>query len=561
MDPTDRGDGMDTCFFLPYDILRRLPCRALAESRRVCHAWRDAVDAHNLQLPHFFPWDVFPGIFLKNYGYFIKSSFITLSAPCSGQPCRARVGPISRCRLFRYDWTSVLHHCNGLLLHDDRIDRHVCNLATVRCTRLPKPLDEPSLYNSDMFLAFDPAVSRHHEVFILPRGTTLPDMEEKIQPRKEQRTQPHGNLQANRMEINLVALHIPKLFKEEQLSDEDQEEIDTTKHFGHVGEFVTPPPSVLEEEPKDKVISTLVFSSKTDQWANRDFLSGRCAPGHLYDMVTAPHPSCVKIWKTVGYWQGSLYVHCWNNIVMILHNSEGTYDMAPLPGKACDDDRKYGGKPDLPKRTILVSYERGVHYVALDKLQLHVWTLTKSVDGQVDWVLAHEADLSPYDHWSWWKPKVPWEGTTNCKVLFSLFKIEQIIYGQLDSQSDTTDDVDGDDGHGEERGLDEDGHGELTTNEECLEYRWDSDEDNFIDDLDESAGHLGGEMLERYGIIGLHPHKDVIFLQTSQGIATYHFRTSRMQYLGKWLPDLSDRCIEAAFPYRPCYVDALRPGN
>jgi hypothetical protein len=171
-----------------------------------------------------------------------------------------------------------------------------------------------------MFLAFDPAVSLHYEVFFL------------LRPMKQQE----------------VRVHVP----------------------GDV-------------ESKDKMISALVFSSQTGQWASREFVPGRCAPRHLHDMLTAPQPAgCVKIWETAEYWRGSLYVHCWNNIIMILRNFEGVYDMALLPGKAYDDTES-GGFSELPKRAILANYEKGVHYVTLDELQLHVWTLTESDDGQV----------------------------------------------------------------------------------------------------------------------------------------------------------------------------------
>jgi hypothetical protein len=221
----------------------------------------------------------------------------------------------------------VRHHCNGLLLLENENYRchYVCNPATVRCTHLPEPSEEYH-YDMSMFLAFDPAVSLHYEVFFLPRP-------------------------------------------------EKQKEI-------HAGDM----------ESKDKVISISVFSSQTGQWASREFVPGRCAPTHLYDMVTAPHKGYVKIWKTAEYWQGFLYVHCWNDIIMIIHNSEGVYDMAQLPSKAYDDS-EYGCISKLPKRTILVSYEKGVHYVALDRFQLHVWTLAQSDDGKVRWVLAHELTL------------------------------------------------------------------------------------------------------------------------------------------------------------------------
>jgi hypothetical protein len=254
--------------------------------------------------------------------------------------------------------------------------------------------------------------------------------------------------------------------KGKALADIDQEETDTREYFGYAGEFDTSPPSRLDvppeilppeqqqqlhvrvagaKDPKDNVISILVFSSQTGQWENREFMPGRCAPRHLYDMVTAPHPSCVKIWKTAEYWQRSLYVHCWNNIVMILRNSERVYDMALLPGKAYGDN-KFEEMSELPKRTILVNYEKGVHYVTLDKLQLHVWKLTESIDAKVGWMLAHKADLSPSNKKVWIGHRVPWEMVKNNNALVSLFepcKNKKIIYAKEASSRNTTGNVDG----------------------------------------------------------------------------------------------------------------------
>ncbi|KAK1620918.1 hypothetical protein QYE76_026435 [Lolium multiflorum] len=94
----DETDGSGFCF--PYDvlldILRRLPCRALAESRRVCSAWRSIIDGHNLQFPHFFPRGVFPGIFTSSYGCDDSSSFFAPPAACSSRPRGARDGPAFR---------------------------------------------------------------------------------------------------------------------------------------------------------------------------------------------------------------------------------------------------------------------------------------------------------------------------------------------------------------------------------------------------------------------------------------------------------------------------------
>lgn len=292
----------------------------------------------------------------------------------------------------------------------------------------------------------------------------------------------------------------------------------------------------------------------------------------------------------------------------ILHNSDGVYNMAQLPGKPYVEKRYIGSK--MPHTSILASYERGVHYVALDRFQLQVWTLTESADCQVGWMLAHEVDLSSYlkirHHW---EPTVWWKAFGNNHALFSLFKPEE------DGQKDTTDDVDGDDEGSEESIRDDDDeeegihddeneekndttgaadndvcHGDRgdshededdefkseegsrypseelpidldeddeSISEENFEYSWDSDEDNFFDPDESAEGWEHGD----YRILGLHPHKDVVLLHhvyDDRQVVAYHFKTSRMQYLG---PQLADGHftygVHAGFPYRPCYVDAL----
>lgn len=65
----DAGDGVS----LPYDvllkILSRLHPRTLARCRRVCHAWRAAVDGiDDLLLLDYFPRHAFPGIFFTTIG-------------------------------------------------------------------------------------------------------------------------------------------------------------------------------------------------------------------------------------------------------------------------------------------------------------------------------------------------------------------------------------------------------------------------------------------------------------------------------------------------------------
>ncbi|XBI50363.1 hypothetical protein VPH35_113778 [Triticum aestivum] len=556
------GDGDGLCF--PYDvllqILRQLPCGALLESRR-------------LLFPHFFPRGSFPGIFTNSYGCDARSCFFAPSEPCSGPPQGTHDGPVFRRPLFQHDEFSVLHYCNGLLLLEHDFHYYVCNPATVRGAELLVPSEEDRWwYRKFMFLAFDPVVSAHYEVFLLPQGA-----QENNQPHKEVK-----DVKPQTWMEYVQGPHSSKLLEEEQLSEKDQDEFDTLAEQQEMHAL----PRAAEQ---DKVISILVFSSQTNQWSSREFVPGRCAPGALYDMVTAPHHRRVRIWKSAEYWRGSLYVHCCNNIIMILRNSNGVYDMAQLPGKAYDDD-KHLGLYELLDRSILVNYDKGVHYVALDKFQLHVWTLTESADGQIGWMLAHETDLVPYNHelQQLMEPRVPWEVVESNKGLLSLFEhcnfIKKFIHDEEDYQSDTIDesysgaeddeegihevdeldgtidDCDGD-SHDEDAHVDEDEEGEIRS-EDDFEYSWDSDEDNFIDPR-ESDEHLGDKEYGTYKIIGLHPHKDVVFFKTYGGAVAYHLRTSRMQYLGWRLnrsPHQNAYGIDAAFPYRPCYFDAL-PAN
>ena len=84
------GDGEATGLCFPYDVLLHilggLPCRALAESRRVCRSWRSIVDTLKLLLPHFFPRGSCPSIFTRNYGSDIESSFFAPSVPVCSAP-------------------------------------------------------------------------------------------------------------------------------------------------------------------------------------------------------------------------------------------------------------------------------------------------------------------------------------------------------------------------------------------------------------------------------------------------------------------------------------------
>ncbi|TVU06865.1 hypothetical protein EJB05_46901, partial [Eragrostis curvula] len=74
-----------------------------------------------------------------------------------------------------FGWDSVLDHCNGLVLYDHhhQTKLYVCNPATRRWALLPSPLRKPECvfffrYTGYYYLAYDPSVSLHYEVFLVP---------------------------------------------------------------------------------------------------------------------------------------------------------------------------------------------------------------------------------------------------------------------------------------------------------------------------------------------------------------------------------------------------------
>lgn len=234
---------------------------------------------------------------------------------------------------------TIRQSCNGLLLVQQWGDYYVLNPTTVRFACLPYP----SIPRRDdvMSLAFDPAMSLHYRVFLLQKG-------EQLLPR-------------------YMTCKIPPL--------------------GQVHE-------ARVEELKEKVMPMLVYSSCTRQWEDQEFARGCCAPIHLYDAVARSPDSYGRVFWSSDYWHGSIYKHCHNSVLMILHPSKGTYDMVQLPGEPCGAKYLYG----LPKNSVLACYERGVHYVVINMLQLRVWMLTESMDGQLAWTLAHDANLNPESH-------------------------------------------------------------------------------------------------------------------------------------------------------------------
>ncbi|KAF6995942.1 hypothetical protein CFC21_012360 [Triticum aestivum] len=148
------------------EVLRRLAPHVLAAARRVCKAWRDTVDAC---LRGSLLSRSVRGIFINFTQHSCFSEFFsrpsTGPAICGGLDFLPCMG------------VQVTGHCNGLLLCGERMNEdralpreYVVNPATRRWARLPRrPPPHMPGFDQTAYLAFDPAVSTHYQVFLIPR--------------------------------------------------------------------------------------------------------------------------------------------------------------------------------------------------------------------------------------------------------------------------------------------------------------------------------------------------------------------------------------------------------
>lgn len=241
------------------NILRHLAPRCLATSRCVCKPWCTIIDARRLLRAELLPLSV-GGIFI-NFHDLVLSEFF--SRPSTGPticdnldylPCRDK---------FR-------DHCNGLLL----LYNYVVNPVTRQWVQLP-PLPSPRMggtkkFADNAYLVFDPTLSPHYEVFLIPR--------------------PH---------------FVYNWFNSNVELDPAIEELEWP-----------PSPCVLH-----------VFSSRTKEWEERSFVREGEAAGTVSDMRldwSGGHHNAV-------YWRGALYVHCQTNFVMRISLSDGKYQVIKPP--------------------------------------------------------------------------------------------------------------------------------------------------------------------------------------------------------------------------------------
>ncbi|RLN39039.1 hypothetical protein C2845_PM01G35440 [Panicum miliaceum] len=227
------------------DVLPRVAPRSLAASHCVRRAWRALIDGRGLLRADLLPRSL-AGLFMSYRNLQFAKFFARPSLD--------------------YDYcmpnSAVVDHCNGLLLQYD----WVCNPAIGECATLPERPTTPRagmefVTEHNAFLAFDPTVSSHYEVFLIP---SVP-CEEDIVKRAA------GS-------------------------------------------------AVLRSEwpPSPCILS--VFSSRTGLWEDRSFGRQWEAAGTVADVQLDQR---FEPYRHAEYWRGALYIHCQTDFVM--RSEKGIY--------------------------------------------------------------------------------------------------------------------------------------------------------------------------------------------------------------------------------------------
>ncbi|CAM0943547.1 unnamed protein product [Alopecurus aequalis] len=256
------------------DILGRLAPRWLAVSCCVCKSWKATIDARCLLRTYRFLPLRLEGIFMYFTRHKFPEFFSRPDAPITG---KMDFLPSANNRIDE-DRCEVQDHCNGLLLLQDESNsdvNYVVNPATRRWDPLP---DRPPVRvmgvdcGSEVYLAFDPMVSPHYEVFMIPYFRWVRD-EKNLDPSFEESEWP----------------------------------------------------------PETSILSA--FLSRTCCWEPRSFHREGDALGTVADMRARSAHTC-SWWRhrrRAIFWRATLYVHCDKNFLMRISLSKGTLRAIELP--------------------------------------------------------------------------------------------------------------------------------------------------------------------------------------------------------------------------------------
>ncbi|CAL5068584.1 unnamed protein product [Urochloa decumbens] len=487
------------------DALRRLPARTLAAARCVCKSWRGVVDGRGLLLPHLLPHSV-RGIFINYIDHHRPHLFArpSSSAATASPEIDAMLGFLpSNDR----DWCSIMDHCDGLLICDIKWGSQicVCNPATRRWTLLP-PRAEGLRGYAGAHLMFDPAVSPHYEVVLIPAVPKKPSRPYDWKAKKKQQQEMDGP-------FCLLSLFTSP---DDTLLPEDQE----VEEFQHVDEDEDKEPDdphrLMEWPPSPLQLN--VFSSRTEQWEARSFIREGEPVGTVEEMRLDPLERLVYGMRRrcAVYQNGALYVHCRGSFIIRLSLSSDKYQVINTPANIGN------AKPYLGRSG------KEVCFGFIDEGQLQVWILKESY-GKIEWVMRYQHDVHCYARYA------------------SLYNNGILMAGPWVIKEHNN-------------SVRNSNHTAETLSKEGFE--WDSDNDDTI------SVNVGGEdnyCEDFFYILGFHPYKKVVFLGKPFGAVAYHMDTSKAQYLGNSRPNCyyhgHSNGIYESFVYTPCMIGELQEGN
>ncbi|KAL6907657.1 hypothetical protein ACP4OV_002696 [Aristida adscensionis] len=364
--------------------------------------WRAVVDARGLLLPHVLPHAV-RGIFVNCESHGLPFLF----ARASPEPPLIGRGGRRGCvqGYYRGPREAVIDHCNSLLLCGSAYrssELVVVNPATRRWDRIVSPrMDRFPSRDYAMYLVFDPAVSPHYEVFLIP---LVPEKPKAMDPR---------DIPSETFNVSGLFSSLDGTLCAEDTEDEEEEEVCTEESFG-------PPPSPSMEEgffpprrlpmwfrwklgePQDTYGSmewppspcTLhVFSSRLMGHGTKQGQGAR-RRGLLSRKVTPWEQSWIHriamLGSNVG---GTVYFgeeHCTlTAVVILLSLTIGKYHIIKTPvGSEEKDAKPY------------VGISAGVYFATSHGFHLRIWVLNESSSGQMEWTLKHDTSLKHSDLWA-----------------------------------------------------------------------------------------------------------------------------------------------------------------
>ncbi|CAL5031329.1 unnamed protein product [Urochloa decumbens] len=509
------------------DALRRLPARSLAAARCVCKCWRGVVDGRGLLLPHLLPHSV-RGIFINYIDHHRPHLFArpSSSAAAASPEIDAMLGFLPSndrdCATFT-NWWSVMDHCDGLLICDIKWESRlcVCNPATRRWTLLPLRA-EGLLGYAGAHLMFDPAVSPHYEVVLIPAVPKEPlrPYDWKVKRKKRQCSLPPQHEIDGPFCIHSLFSSPDDTLLPDDETQQDGEEFQPAMEWrgdeeDEDEEEKEPddPYRLMEWPPSPWQLN--VFSSRTGQWEARHFIREGEPVGTVEDMRLDERLGRMCRRCTV-YHNGALYVHCQGPFIMRLSLSSDKYQVINTPTNI---ER---AKPYLGRS------EKEVHFGTVHEGQLQVWILKES-HKKIEWILKYQNDLRCY-----------------AQYVASLYNHGRLMVGPWIIKEHNS-------------SVHTSNHTAETLSKEGFE--WDSDNDDII------SANVGGEAnyWESFDIIGFHPYKKVVFLAEPFDIVAYHMNTTKAQYLGNSRPNCYyhnyTNGIYESFVYTPCTIGELEEGN